>query len=85
MFLVGPQPSGCLPTASALAARVRGLSMRTLAVARLIHFARQSFRTRVTAFFSHGTFHKQYRERDRKGQRGHHPKGVEAGDMALTS
>jgi hypothetical protein len=37
----------------------------------------QSFRTRVAAFLSHGTLHKQYRERDRKGQHDHHPEGVE--------
>src|SRR5208282_5269857 len=33
----------------------------------------------MTAFLSHRTFHKQYRERDRKRQYGHHPKGVEIG------
>src|SRR5271166_6553847 len=36
-----------------------------------------SFWTRVTALLGHRTFHKQYRERDRKGQDSRHPKGVE--------
>src|SRR5271166_360037 len=39
----------------------------------------QSFRTHMSAFLGHRTFHKQYRERDRKRQHGHHPKGVEIG------
>jgi hypothetical protein len=38
-----------------------------------------SFWTRATAFLNYRTLHKQYRERDRKGQHGHHPKGVEIG------
>ena len=33
----------------------------------------------MSALLSHRTFHKQYRERDRKRQHGHHPKGVEIG------
>jgi len=36
-----------------------------------------SFDTNVTASISHRTFHKQYHERDRKRQHGHHPKAVE--------
>jgi hypothetical protein len=39
----------------------------------------RSFRTRVATFLSHGTLHKQYRERDRKGQHGHQQEGVEIG------
>jgi len=31
----------------------------------------------VSAFLSHGTFHKQYQEHDRKRQHGDHPKAVE--------
>src|SRR6516164_9125225 len=31
----------------------------------------------VAAFFGYRAFHKQYQERDRKGQHGHHPKAVE--------
>src|ERR1700722_18382785 len=38
---------------------------------------KQSFRTRVSAPFSHRALHKQYRERDRKGQYRRHPEGVE--------
>src|SRR5271166_4716670 len=33
----------------------------------------------MTAFFGHGAFHKQHRERDHKRQHGRHPKGVEKG------
>jgi hypothetical protein len=33
----------------------------------------RSFWTRVSAFLSHRTFHKQYQERDRKRQHGDHP------------
>ena len=33
----------------------------------------------MAAFFSYGTFHKQYHERDHKRQHGHHPKAVEVG------
>jgi hypothetical protein len=40
---------------------------------------RRSFWTRVSAFLSHRTFHKQYQECDRKGQHGDHPKAVEIG------
>lgn len=39
-----------------------------------------SFRTRVTAFLGHRAFHEDDAERDRKGQHGHHPKGVEKGE-----
>ena len=37
----------------------------------------KSFRPRASAFLSHRTLHKQYRERHHKRQRGRHPKGVE--------
>jgi hypothetical protein len=36
-----------------------------------------SFGSDVTAFLSHGAFHKQHRERNHKGKHGDHPKGVE--------
>jgi len=36
-------------------------------------------RGRVTASLRHGTFHKQYHERDRERQHGDHPKAVEVG------
>ena len=42
-----------------------------------LDLAHQSFRPRMTAFLSHRTLHKQYRERDHKRQHGDHPKGVE--------
>src|ERR1700729_1609702 len=38
---------------------------------------KKSFWPRVTAFLSHRTLHKQYRERHHERQRGRHPKGVE--------
>jgi hypothetical protein len=44
-----------------------------------LDLAHQSFRPRMTAFLSHRTLHKQYRERDHKRQHGDHPKGVEIG------
>src|SRR5271165_3679483 len=40
---------------------------------------KQLFWTRLNAFINHRTLHKQYCERDRKRQHGHHPKGVEKG------
>src|SRR5271165_1756722 len=34
----------------------------------------------MSAFLGHRAFHEEYAERDRKGQHGHHPKGVEIGE-----